>query len=234
MAAIVEDFGQTSVEHVDDDRNDGEIIDEEDKEEVFLKPLYTYYCHCGQISLIIDSPVQRLPLRTRDRARVVDSKYTAAKFYVEEGNTVYVRRGEDKLEQQYRLVCKKCASPLFYQHHPVTNDDSKYVRFIFDKALVLSKGDGGKEEALQSRKVIIAKHVKNQGKIGSVTVSTVEEDEEEIEARESLESYTSNARIVEMKMKQSGMFRDKFRRPADGSGEPAKKRRAGTLMLDSA
>lgn len=58
MAAICTD-DPLGVEHVDDDirQGEGKVIDEEDCEEVFIKPLYNYYCHCGQMSMIAGSPI---------------------------------------------------------------------------------------------------------------------------------------------------------------------------------
>ncbi|KHJ77506.1 hypothetical protein OESDEN_22874 [Oesophagostomum dentatum] len=73
------------------------------------------------------------------------------------------------------------------------------------------------------------RNVKNQGKMGSVTVSTMEgEEEEEIEARETAESYSLNARIVRDALKRKGMIKDKLlgREMVEG---PASKKR-GTLL----
>ncbi|KAI6175039.1 STING ER exit protein [Aphelenchoides bicaudatus] len=229
MAHDMQDGSLKFVEHVDDDR-EVQITDEQDKEEVFVKPLYTFYCHCGKMAMICDTPLKRMPLRRRDNARVVDPRFSVAKFFGEKGDTVYIRRPEG-LEQQYRLICKECNVPLFYQH-PFSNN----IHFIFDNALLTSSETGGvsgKNEEDRFKKVVMTKHVKNQGKVGSVTVSTMEEHEDEIEAREALESYTSNARVVEMQMKRRGMIRKKLAGVEETTESSEKKRKRGTLLLDT-
>lgn len=48
MPGDMQDGGLKYIEHVDDDR-EVPITDEQDKEEVFVKPLFTFYCHCGKV-----------------------------------------------------------------------------------------------------------------------------------------------------------------------------------------
>ncbi|VDL75186.1 unnamed protein product [Nippostrongylus brasiliensis] len=219
--------GAQEISHVEDDKNgESRLIDIDDREEYFVKPLYTYYCNCGQMAMISDCLLIRMPLRKRDGARVIDPDRTTAKTFSTPGDTVYVQRSEG-LEQQYRKNCKGCGVPLFYQH-PF---NLKLV-FIFRDALLSAQevgGFSGNNEEQRAKKIIMKRNVKNQGKMGSVTVSTMEgEEEEEIEARETAESYSMNARIVRDALKRKGMIKDKLlgREVADG---PAPKKR-GTLL----
>lgn len=87
-------------------------------------PLHIYYCLCGQMTLILgklrhqfikiicifikchsifsDSNIERLPLRKKDGARVIDATHHAHKITCEPDETIYVRR-DVGIEKQYRF-----------------------------------------------------------------------------------------------------------------------------------
>lgn len=90
-------------------------------------PLYVYHCVCGQLAMILgklsgrrrrvalilptnffasDTTMDKLPLRRRDGARVVDASRNSHKVYCEGAGTTYLRRPEG-VEQQFRQKCKK-------------------------------------------------------------------------------------------------------------------------------
>lgn len=56
--------------------------------------------HCS------DTTLDKLPLRRRDGARVVDAARNSVKVYYESAGTTYLRR-EEGVEQQFRHKCKK-------------------------------------------------------------------------------------------------------------------------------
>ncbi|VDP42508.1 unnamed protein product [Soboliphyme baturini] len=117
-----------------------------DSEEYKDRPLQTYYCLCGQMALILDCPLNKLPVRRKDRSLVIDSEKHVNKIICDPLETVYLRWLEG-IEQQYRKKCKKCGLFLFYQH-----SGNMKVTFIVDGALVSAKQLGGvncrKEESV--------------------------------------------------------------------------------------
>lgn len=91
--------------------------DEKDQEEYQgAKPLCVYHCLCSQIAMIIDCPVEQLPVRPIDKALVIDPHRHAHKITADpEYSVVHIRRPKG-IERQFRRKCKKCGLLLFYQH----------------------------------------------------------------------------------------------------------------------
>nr|XP_002127766.1 UPF0428 protein CXorf56 homolog [Ciona intestinalis] len=179
--------------------------DSQDQETYGEKPLYTYYCLCGQMVLILDCVLERLPLRRRDKARVIDkSKHAHRISNVEAAETVYIRWKEG-IELQFRESCKRCSLPLYYRHKEAENN----VRFIFKGALVAESESSFKTNVYKQmdkpKEIKLVKHTKNMGKFSSVTVSTMDEDEDALEAREIADSYAANAKVIEKQLERKGM-----------------------------
>ena len=179
--------------------------DNEDHEVYGEKPLYTYYCLCGQMLLILDCTVDRLPLRKRDKARVIDKiKHAHRISNVETDDTVYLR-WEEGIEQQIREKCSRCGLPVYYQHTETKNN----IRFILKGALVSESESSFKSNIYSKtekpKEVKLVKHTKNMGKFSSVTVSTMDEDEDALEAREIADSYAANAKVIEKQLERKGM-----------------------------
>ncbi|XP_065647455.1 STING ER exit protein isoform X2 [Hydra vulgaris] len=178
------------------------VSDSRDKEEYTdtNESLVPYFCLCGQVALILDCDLDKLPLRPLDDSRVVDGNHHAHKLRCEESEIVYVKR-EKGLEKQHRYKCKRCGLLLFYRHEKKTK-----VTFIVDGAIAKAKADPSDPAPLAKpvpkKKIMVKKHTKEMGKFGSVTVSTVDEEEEEVEAAEIASSYAQNARIISAQLEK--------------------------------
>lgn len=183
---------------------------EEEEPDLENKPLHMYFCLCGQMVLVIDKSIDNLPLRPEDRARVIDPSKHAHKISATEvDETVYIRR-KGGIERQFRKKCAKCGLSLFYEHSPGDNESS--VKFLIarsftgesnSKSNVLFQTSSGGDKVKQN---VVRK---DYGKKTSVTISTVDEEEEELEAREIANSYSDNARVIEIQMERRGLGKRK-------------------------
>lgn len=175
-----------------------------DEEEILEKPLHIYYCLCGQFVLVIglfwlylilnsvyirskliDTLLEKLPLRSKDNARVIDPSKHAHKITSQDDEIVYIKRedenGEKKVERQFRRKCVKCGLPLFYQFEGKNVNSPK---FVLSGALSKESSSSNIYDhiIMESKKVVRNIKREDKGKSECVTISTIEEDEEELEA----------------------------------------------------
>ncbi|CAK9297569.1 unnamed protein product [Gordionus sp. m RMFG-2023] len=190
------------------------VTDIKNKEEYrHEKPLNVYYCICGKMVLILDCTVEKLPLRRKDDARVIDASKHVFKitYNDEENETVYIRRDEG-IEKLFIMKCKKCSLPLFYRHNPAKNLSIIFIIansiFKTGKDYVQQQKDNKNKQnkSNEDKQVTITKHTHNTGKFSSVTVSTIDDEEDELEAKEISDSYTANAIIIENQLKSKKKY----------------------------
>lgn len=156
---------------------------------------------------------------------MLDPKINAHKITVSTENPekIYIKR-EEGIELQKRFKCKKCSLPLFYRC------DNPSITFIISKALRAKTEtiESARQLHSQQNKVFIKKQTKNMGKFSSVTVSTVEDEEDEIAEKEVCDSFAANAKIIEKQLERR-MAKKLQSTENDDDASKAKKPR-GTLL----
>ncbi|XP_017154774.2 UPF0428 protein CG16865 [Drosophila miranda] len=225
------------------------------------KPLNIYYCLCNKMALILDCTLDQLPLREVDNARVINANEHANKLtYNPTPKVLYIRRKGrgNAIEKQYRYKCRSCDLPLYYRHNPdshvtfvmfnalvsakneqplaqLLGTEAKNRAKLSTAAPAQSASSAGGEDSgivdASGKKVMVTRHTKNMGKFSSVTVSTIDEEEDEIEAREIADSYANNARIIEKQLqRKGGKLSDVGVRGKTEDAPPPQKKQRGTLL----
>ena len=187
-------------------------------------------------------------MRARDGARVIDGNKHTHKITPVFDEIVYVNRPEKGIEKQFRYKCKFCNLQQFYRH-----DRNSKVTFIFRGAVVSSAHSRAKESVVPPSAATpkeATKRTKTMGKFSSVTVSTISDDEDELEEvmkalknnhisfvifiyfslqKEIADSYALNAKIIEKQLERKGMRGKRKQSEAEEEARKASKPK-GTLL----
>lgn len=127
-----------------------------------------------------------------DNARVIDPSKHVHKITSQDCDIVYLKRDKG-IERQYHKKCIKCGLPVYYQFEQQSSQT--VVKFIIAKALTTQSRSSNiyDQITLEPNKVI--KNIKREekGKNASVTISTIEEEEADLE---SVVPITSKHRLV--------------------------------------
>ncbi|KAK3040642.1 hypothetical protein RJ639_026963 [Escallonia herrerae] len=96
--------------------------------------LFVYYCkHCSSHVLITDTQLQKMPKRKTDKAYVLDKKKHLTRLNINEGGKVLLKRGEGKLEKQFRMNCMNCGLLVCYRAEEDL-ESASYI-YVIDGAL---------------------------------------------------------------------------------------------------
>ncbi|XP_024968853.1 UPF0235 protein At5g63440 isoform X3 [Cynara cardunculus var. scolymus] len=90
--------------------------------------LFVYYCkHCSSHVLITDTQLQKMPKRKTDKAYVLDKKKHLTRLNINEAGKILLKRGEGKLEKQFRMNCMGCGLFVCYR----SEEDLESASFIY-------------------------------------------------------------------------------------------------------
>ncbi|KAI5341663.1 hypothetical protein L3X38_009538 [Prunus dulcis] len=87
----------------------------------------TDWVHCGSHLLITDTQLQKMPKRKTDKAYVLDKSKHLARLNIAEAGKVVLKRGEGKMEKQFRMNCVGCGLFVFCR----SEEDLEGASFIY-------------------------------------------------------------------------------------------------------
>lgn len=213
-------------------KNEEELNDE--------KNLQVYHCLCGELCLIMDEFLEKLPFRKLDKSRVIDTSKHVLKLKLDdsqEDEVVYLQR-EHGIEKQLRKRCKNCGLTILYTADQRNHKDAE-ILFVINGSLIehslpgptTSYGGQYRNSAYHdSRK--LTRLTKDEGKYGHVTVSTIDEDNEELQAKEISDSYEENSRIIQKSLQKAMLLTNtkKRKEPEEEENSSEIKKPKGTLI----
>ena len=125
-----------------------------------------------------------------------------------------------------RYKCHGCGLQLFYKHDPESPVIFVFKGAIRTTAAGISQKDIYTQVAQeQPKKRMVTKNFRTMGKNSCVTVSTVSDDEDELEDKEIAESYALNAQIINKQLDRRGQ-----KRGSEESGPSVQTAKRGTLL----
>ncbi|XXQ33746.1 CENP-V/GFA domain-containing protein [Plasmodiophora brassicae] len=90
-----------------------------------------YCAHCGASSLITDVDLETSPRRKTDGAAIVSEVESVCRPLMNwSDSATIIKRGPNLVEQQIRLLCKRCTLPLAYR-----SDSAPGLLYVIDGAL---------------------------------------------------------------------------------------------------
>ena len=156
---------------------------------------------------------------------MIDGAKHANKTKLEFDEIVHIKRPEG-VEKQWRYKCQGCGLQLFYKHDPESP-----VRFVFKGAIRTTAAGISQKDIYsqvaqeQPKKRMVTKNFRTMGKNSCVTVSTVSDDEDELEDKEIAESYALNAQIINKQLDRRGQKRE-----SEENGPSVQTAKRGTLL----